>query len=132
MTLEHVDWAGATIGLVRAGVVAPSDPNLLIRCIAEFLDVDGDVDSADGLLLGLGFEVLTPLGELPAVIDEDRCITALGVARPHALPQPRTLRTDQRRRVPGKFLACECARSAESGCAISGIMRGWKHRRLDP
>ena len=35
MSLEHVDWAGAAIGLVRAGVGAPADPGALIRFIAD-------------------------------------------------------------------------------------------------
>jgi hypothetical protein len=40
MTLEHVDWAGATIGLVRAGAGAPADPQSLIRYIDECPDVE--------------------------------------------------------------------------------------------
>lgn len=86
ITLEHVDWAGATIGLVRAGVGAPADPQSLIRYIAECPDVDGDVNSDDELLLSHAFEVLMPLWEALTVIDEDRRITALGIwAVPHAL-----------------------------------------------
>ena len=86
MTLEHVDWAGATIGLVRAGVGAPADPQSLIRYIAECPDVDGDIDSDDELLLGHAFDVLMPLWEALTLIDENPCITALGIwAIPHAL-----------------------------------------------
>jgi len=86
MTLEHVDWAGAAIGLTRAGVGAPADPQSLIHYIDECPEVDGEVDSDDELLLSHAFEVLMPLWEALGVIDEDRRITALGIwAIPQAL-----------------------------------------------
>jgi hypothetical protein len=86
MTLEHADWVGATIGLVRAGVRAPADSQLLIRCIAECPDVDADIDSDDELLFAHVFEVLMPLWEARTVIDGRQRITALGIwAVPHAL-----------------------------------------------
>lgn len=82
--LEHADWVGAVVGLVRAGAGASATPEVLIRYIDECPELEGERDPDDDVVVEHAFEVLLPLWQAIGVVDDSRRITRLGV---WALPQ---------------------------------------------
>ena len=82
--LEHADWVGSVIGLVRAGPGASATPEALIRYIDDCPELDGERNPDDDIVLEHAFEVLLPLWQSIGVVDGQRRITKLGI---WALPQ---------------------------------------------
>ena len=78
MALEHADWLGAILGLVRAGVGASAEPEALVEYIDECPEVEGEVDPDEALLVEGAFELVVPAWEAAGAIDSDRRLTALG------------------------------------------------------
>lgn len=78
-SLEHADWLGAVIGLVRAGPGAEASPEALVRYINECPEIDGEVDPDDETILEHAFELMMPLWEALDVVDEERRVTRLGM-----------------------------------------------------
>lgn len=78
MALEHADWLGAVVGLVRAGTGASADPQALVGYINECPDVDGAVDPDEESLVETAFELVLPAWEAAGAVDARRRLTALG------------------------------------------------------
>ena len=78
MALEVADWLGAVLGLVRAGVGAPTEPEDLVRYVDECPELDGERDADDDGLLMLAFELVLPAWEATGAIDSYRRLTELG------------------------------------------------------
>lgn len=79
LALEHADWLGAVIGLVRRGAGAAARPADLVACINACPEVDGQVDADDAVLLESAFDTVLYAWEAAGVVDADRTLTALGV-----------------------------------------------------
>jgi hypothetical protein len=82
--LEHADWVGSVIGLVRAGPGSSATPEALISYIDDCPELDGQRNPDDDIVLEHAFEVLLPLWQSIGVVDDQRRITKLGM---WALPQ---------------------------------------------
>jgi hypothetical protein len=79
MALQHADWLGMVLGLVRRGVGAELDAETVVADVAALDDMEGELD-ADGLLSVLegAVEVLAPLWTFLGVLDDERRLTPLG------------------------------------------------------
>jgi hypothetical protein len=86
-SLEHADWLGAVLGLVRAGPGADARPSAIVHAIVRCPEIGGEpIDADDRDHLDLVFELLLPAWEAAGVVDEDRRLTRLGAwALPRAL-----------------------------------------------
>jgi hypothetical protein len=82
--LEHADWVGSVVGLVRAGPGASATPEALLRYIDECPELEGDRNPDDDIVIEHAFEVLLPLWQAIGVVDDNRRVTRLGA---WALPQ---------------------------------------------
>jgi hypothetical protein len=80
MALQHADWLGLVLGLVRRGVGADLDAETAQRDIEELEDIEGEIEDPDGLLgvLEVAVEVVAPLWTYLGILDDDRRLTALG------------------------------------------------------
>lgn len=78
MALEHADWAGAVIGLVRSGVGTRSWPEDLFRFADECPEIEGSYDPDDREAIEFGYELIVPVWEAIGALDEHRRLTALG------------------------------------------------------
>jgi hypothetical protein len=78
LALEHADWLGAVVGLVRAGVGASAEPESLVDYIDACPEVDGVVDPDEASLVETAFELVLPAWEAAGAVDEDRRLTLLG------------------------------------------------------
>lgn len=78
MALEVADWLGAVLGLVRAGVGAPAEPEDLLRYVDECPELEGERDADDDSVLLLAFELVLPAWEATGAIDSNRRLTDLG------------------------------------------------------
>lgn len=78
MALEHADWLGAVVGVVRTGVGASAEPEALVGYIDACPEVDGTVDPDEASLVETAFELLLPAWEAAGAVDEDRRLTPLG------------------------------------------------------
>ena len=78
--LQHVDWLGLVLGLVRRGVGAIPDAADVLDDIEALEDVDGEVEDPDGTIAVLeqAIEVLAPRWEALGILDDDRGLTRLG------------------------------------------------------
>ena len=87
-SLQHADWLGGIVGLVRRGVGAEFDADGWSQDLAAVPEVDDkseDVDD-DVAAFSVPVEVLAPSWQTLGVLDEDRCLTPLGRwGLPHAL-----------------------------------------------
>lgn len=77
MALEHGDWVGAVLGLVRAGVGAPATAADLARYADECPEVEGETDPEDADIIEAGFDHLLELWEATGAVDGAR-LTELG------------------------------------------------------
>ncbi len=78
-SLQHADWLGAVVGLVRRGVGAEFDAELWstdITALPEIEDETDAPDDADSFVIPV--EVLAPLWQALGVLDEGRRLTPLG------------------------------------------------------
>jgi hypothetical protein len=82
--LEHADWIGSVVGLVRAGSGASATPEALLGYIDECPELEGERNPDDDIVIEHAFEVLLPLWQAIGVVDDNRRVTRLGV---WALPQ---------------------------------------------
>ena len=80
MALQHADWLGMVIGLVRRGVGAAFVPEHAQADIVALEGIEGEIEDSDGHLAVLSMAVLTltPLWQALRVLDEDERLTALG------------------------------------------------------
>ena len=86
-SLQHADWLGAVIGLVRAGPGADARAPAIVRAIDRCPEVGSEpIDPDDRAHLELAFELLVPAWRAAGVVDEDERLTRLGEwALPRAL-----------------------------------------------
>jgi hypothetical protein len=79
LSLEHADWLGAVVGLVRSGIGASAEPEDLARYVDECPEVEAPpLDLDDRLFVETAFEILLPTWEATDAVDADRRLTALG------------------------------------------------------
>lgn len=80
MALEHADWLGMVLGLVRRGVGARCSRSDAARDIRECPEVDDQSEDSEGdeAVLGLAVVTLTPLWNALGILDDDDRLTVLG------------------------------------------------------
>jgi hypothetical protein len=80
MALQHADWLGLVLGLVRRGVGAELDAETVQQDIDGLEDSEGEIEDPEGQLgvLETAVEVVAPLWTHLGILDEDRRLTALG------------------------------------------------------
>ena len=78
MALQHADWLGAVVGLVRAGVGASAEPGALVDYINDCPEVEGTVDPDKETLIQIAFELVLPTWEAARAVDARRRLTPLG------------------------------------------------------
>lgn len=78
MALEHADWLGAVIGLVRSGPGAAAGPRDLVRLIHDCPEVDGLVDPDETTILEGAFDSVLYSWEAACVVDDNRQLSVLG------------------------------------------------------
>lgn len=79
MSLEHADWLGMVLGLLRRGVGAEYDDVQAVRDIDDCPEVGGDpISPEDAPVIGLAVDVITPRWQDLGVLDHDRRLTTLG------------------------------------------------------
>jgi hypothetical protein len=78
MTLQHADWAGAVIGLARAGVGTRAWPADLFDFADTCPEIEGSYDPDDREPVEQGFELIVPVWEAVGALDEHRRLTPLG------------------------------------------------------
>jgi hypothetical protein len=80
MALQHVDWLGLVLGLVRRGVGATLTASAAQHDIIGLEDVEGEIEDPQGLLdvLETALEVVAPLWTYLGILDDDRRLTTLG------------------------------------------------------
>lgn len=78
MTLQHGDWAGAVIGLVRAGVGTRSWPEDLFQLADKCPEIEGAYEAEDREPIEFAFGLIVPVWEAVGALDEHRRLTELG------------------------------------------------------
>lgn len=78
MALQHADWAGAVIGLARAGIGARALPRDLFDFADRCPEIDGGYEGDDRDQIELGFELMVPVWEELGALDGDQRLTSLG------------------------------------------------------
>jgi hypothetical protein len=78
MALEHADWLGSIVGVVRAGVGASAEPEALVGYVNDCPEVDGNIDPDDAFLVEGAFEQVLPAWEAAGAVDSKRRLTPLG------------------------------------------------------
>lgn len=77
--LEPADWAGAVIGLARAGAGQDATPPALLALIADCAEIDaGELDEEEEAALLAGFQTVVALWQALGAVDEQGRLTALG------------------------------------------------------
>jgi hypothetical protein len=81
MALQHADWLGLAMGVVRRGPGGVLDPVLVQADIDALEDVEGEIEDREGHLAVLQVALLhlTPLWQDLGVLDEDAQFTERGV-----------------------------------------------------
>lgn len=81
MALQHADWLGLAMGVVRRGPGGVLDAELVQADIDALEDVEGEIEDRDGHLavLELALLHLTPLWQDLGVLDENVQLTERGV-----------------------------------------------------
>jgi hypothetical protein len=78
MALQHADWAGAVIGLVRAGVGARAWAEDLFTLADKCPEIEGSYDTEDREPIEFAFGLIVPVWEAVGALDEHRRLTPLG------------------------------------------------------
>ena len=78
MALQHADWAGAVIGLCRAGAGARAWADDLFTFADKCPEIDGSYDTDDREQIEFGFGLIVPVWEAVGALDEHRRLTTLG------------------------------------------------------
>ena len=81
MALEHADWLGLALGVVRRGPGSALDVELVLADIERLDDVEGEIEDREGQLAVLEMALLhlTPLWQAIGVLDADDRLTERGV-----------------------------------------------------
>ena len=81
MALQHADWLGVALGVVRRGPGAPIDPQDVQTDIDQLDDIEGEIEDSEGHLAVLEMALLhlTPLWQNLGVLDADERLTERGV-----------------------------------------------------
>jgi hypothetical protein len=79
MTLQHGDWAGAVIGLVRAGVGTRAWPEDLFQLADKCPEIEGSYEPEDREPIEFAFGLIVPVWEAVGALDEHRRLTSLGL-----------------------------------------------------
>ena len=81
MALQHADWLGLALGVVRRGPGGVLDPRLVQADIEGLDDVEGEIEDREGHLavLELALLHLTPLWQGLGVLDQAGRFTERGV-----------------------------------------------------
>jgi hypothetical protein len=78
MTLQHGDWAGAVIGLIRAGVGARAWPEDLYAFADACPEIEGAYEPDDREPVEFAFGLIVPIWEAVGALDDHRRLTELG------------------------------------------------------
>ncbi len=78
MTLQHADWAGAVIGLARAGVGTRAWAEDLFALSDKCPEIEGSYDADDREPIEFAFGLIVPIWEAVGALDEHRRLTPLG------------------------------------------------------
>jgi hypothetical protein len=78
MTLQHGDWAGAVIGLARAGVGTRAWPEDLFILADTCPEIEGSYEEDDREPIEFAFGLMVPIWEAVGALDEHRRLTPLG------------------------------------------------------
>jgi hypothetical protein len=79
VALEHGDWAGAVIELVRSGPGASADPAALVQAIDDCPEIEGPPDDPDEISVAdAAFELVGLAWEAAGALDDQRTLTPLG------------------------------------------------------
>ena len=86
MALEHADWLGLVLGVVRRGPGAPLEAEDVQADVDALDEVEGEIEDPEGHLdvLEMALLHLTPRWQRLGVLDDDERFTAAGV---RALPR---------------------------------------------
>jgi hypothetical protein len=81
MALQHVDWLGLVLGVVRRGPGTVLDPKSVQTDIERLEEVEGEIEDLEGHLAVIEMALLhpTPLWQDLDVLDEDEEFTERGV-----------------------------------------------------
>jgi len=81
MALQHADWLGLTLGVVRRGPGSILDPELVQADVERLDGVEGEIEDLEGHLAVLEMALLhlNPLWQDLGVLDEDLQLTERGV-----------------------------------------------------
>ncbi|MGH3425578.1 MAG: hypothetical protein ACRDO8_12645, partial [Nocardioidaceae bacterium] len=88
IALEHADWLGIVLGLVRRGVGAQCDLENAVRDIEECPEVEDESEDPEGetAVLEMALVTVAPLWQALGILDDGERLTALGRwGLPHAL-----------------------------------------------
>ena len=120
MALQHVDWLGLVLGLVRRGAGARLDAKAAQRDINGLEDIEGEIEDPQGHLdvLEMAVEVVAPLWTYLGLLDDNRRLTPLGrwglpAALGHAWDLPREPRLEADVQRAALEILAEGARSPE-------------------
>jgi hypothetical protein len=78
MTLQHGDWAGAVIGLARAGAGTRAWPEDLFELADKCPEIEGSYEADDREPIEFAFGLIVPIWEAVGALDEHRRLTPLG------------------------------------------------------
>lgn len=80
MALQHADWLGLALGVVRRGPGSVLDAELVQRDIERLEDVEGEIEDPEGHLAVLSIALLhlSPQWQDLGVLDEDQRLTERG------------------------------------------------------
>jgi hypothetical protein len=78
MTLQHGDWAGAVIGLARAGVGTRAWAEDLYDLADNCPEIEGAYEPDDREPIEFAFGLIVPIWEAVGALDEHRRLTPLG------------------------------------------------------
>jgi hypothetical protein len=78
MSLQHADWAGAVIGLARAGVGTRAWAEDLFDLADKCPEIDGSYDTDDREPIVFAFRLMVPVWEAVGALDEHLRLTPLG------------------------------------------------------
>jgi hypothetical protein len=78
MTLQHGDWAGAVIGLARAGVGTRAWSEDLFQLADKCPEIEGSYEADDREPIEVPFGLMVPVWEAVGALDEHRRLTSLG------------------------------------------------------
>ncbi|GAB2776112.1 hypothetical protein GCM10027020_31690 [Nocardioides salsibiostraticola] len=81
LALQHVDWLGLALGVVRRGPGGDLDPQVVQDDIEQLDEIDGEIEDPEGHLAVLEMALLhlTPLWQDLGVLDANQRLTERGI-----------------------------------------------------